>query len=159
MSMDYRHRIEHWAPQPDGRIHLLSGHHGYAACRIRLTRYNLHFGPAESYLERADLCQQCRAIFKERATFPKPATEEQKDVIVRIQKLLALAESPNESEAALAAARANELLEKHNLSLHVVEDTNQQRAEKRVTDRSGLAYSRTNSYSLGLLRHVRCCVL
>jgi len=42
------------------------------------------------------------------------------EVISKIQKLLALANSDNENEARLASERANELLLKHNLSLQQV---------------------------------------
>lgn len=42
-------------------------------------------------------------------------------LIDRIQKLLSLATSPNEHEAKLAAAKANEMLVKHNLSISDVE--------------------------------------
>jgi hypothetical protein len=40
-------------------------------------------------------------------------------VIEKIRKLLALSKSPNEHEAALADARAQELLQQHNLVLGV----------------------------------------
>ncbi len=43
-------------------------------------------------------------------------------IIEKIQKLLALANSPNEHEAKAATARANALLIKYNLSLQQVED-------------------------------------
>lgn len=41
----------------------------------------------------------------------------QQDIIDKIQKLLSLANSPNENEAAQAAAKAQQLLMQHNLSL------------------------------------------
>jgi len=44
-------------------------------------------------------------------------------VIDLIRKCLALADSPNENEAALAMAKAQELLERYNLSLAQVKDT------------------------------------
>jgi hypothetical protein len=47
---------------------------------------------------------------------------EQESVIRRIQKLLALGQSPNEAEANLAMARAQELLAKHNLEAAMVKD-------------------------------------
>jgi hypothetical protein len=50
-------------------------------------------------------------------------TPEQDNVIRKIQKLLALGQSPNEAEAALAMARAQELLAKHNLEFAVVTAT------------------------------------
>lgn len=43
------------------------------------------------------------------------------EVIAKIQKLLALANSANEFEASLAAEKANELLTKHNLKLSQIE--------------------------------------
>lgn len=45
---------------------------------------------------------------------------EQQRIIDRIQKLLALATSPNENEARLAAERASELLLRHNLSMQQI---------------------------------------
>jgi hypothetical protein len=45
----------------------------------------------------------------------------QQDIIEKVQKLLALATSPNENEAKLAAAKAHELLTKYNMSLDEVE--------------------------------------
>jgi hypothetical protein len=52
---------------------------------------------------------------------------------------LALAErqTTNEHEAAQAAARADELIQKHNLSMHVVEDPDQQKAEKHLSESLG----------------------
>src|SRR5262245_61768133 len=61
-------------------------------------------------------------------------TDEQSAVIDRIKKLLALSTSSNEAEAALAAARAQELLQKHNLTMGVVQDSSQQKAETMPTD-------------------------
>lgn len=43
------------------------------------------------------------------------------EIIEKVQKLLALATSPNENEAKLAARKAHELLTKYNLSLEAVE--------------------------------------
>ncbi len=43
--------------------------------------------------------------------------EQEKAVIEKIRKLLALSESPNENEAAIAASKAAELLSKHNLEI------------------------------------------
>ncbi len=45
-------------------------------------------------------------------------------IIERIQKLLNLANSPNENEAKLATAKANELLTKYNLNLQEIKDKN-----------------------------------
>lgn len=45
----------------------------------------------------------------------------QEKVVKKIQKLLALSKSPNEHEAALALAKAQELLDRENLSLSEVE--------------------------------------
>lgn len=48
---------------------------------------------------------------------------DRKDIIEKIQKLLALANSSNEHEAKLAAQKATELLTKYNLSMQEVETT------------------------------------
>ena len=63
---------------------------------------------------------------------------ENESIIRKIQKLLALSNSPNEAEATLAASRAQELLAQHNLEYAMVQDavvqggTNQpQQQEKR----------------------------
>lgn len=45
------------------------------------------------------------------------------EIIDKVQKLLALATSPNEHEAKLAASKAHELLAKYNLSLEQVEES------------------------------------
>src|SRR5262249_12576650 len=76
-------------------------------------------------------------VLDRRAAFPKVTTEEQKSVIDRIRKLLALQNSRNEHEAALAAAKAEELLQKYNLDIGVAEDPDRQRAEKRWSDSLG----------------------
>lgn len=47
--------------------------------------------------------------------------EEQAQILEKIRKLLALSESPNEHEAALAAARARALLDKYDLSMDEVD--------------------------------------
>ncbi|MDE2100009.1 MAG: DUF2786 domain-containing protein [Patescibacteria group bacterium] len=52
-------------------------------------------------------------------------------IIQKIQKLFALAQSDNEAEAALATARAQELLAKYNLDLAMVKDTPAVKEEKR----------------------------
>lgn len=68
------------------------------------------------------------------------------EIIEKVQKLLALATSPNENEAKLAAAKAHELLTKYNLSLEQVEesrlgeeygalDKDQERTAKPIEDR------------------------
>ncbi len=44
------------------------------------------------------------------------------DIVKKVKKLLALAQSPNEAEAAAAALKVQELLEKHNLSMAAVEN-------------------------------------
>jgi hypothetical protein len=90
------------------------------------------------YASRTNRCPQCADILARGAKFPEQTTEEQKAVIDRVKKLFALSESPNENEAAAALARANELLEKHNLTRGVVEDTAQQKAEKGETDSLGV---------------------
>lgn len=75
---------------------------------------------------------------------PAPTTDN--SIIARIQKLLSLANSPNEAEAALAMARAQELLAKHNLDFALVQDTyvaggtkdapEEKREKTKVTNRS-----------------------
>ncbi len=65
------------------------------------------------------------------------------DIIDRIAKLLALANSPNENEASQAAAKAQELLMQHNLSLSDIktgetgEASSDTRIEKTEIDSSG----------------------
>jgi len=49
-------------------------------------------------------------------------TKPSERIISRIRKLLALASSPNEHEAALAASRAQEFLDKYNLDMATVKD-------------------------------------
>lgn len=51
-----------------------------------------------------------------------PELETDQTIIVRIQKLLSLANSSNEAEAALAMARAQAMLAKHNLDFALVKD-------------------------------------
>jgi hypothetical protein len=51
----------------------------------------------------------------------KPSPGERKRLMERVRKLLALSESPNENEAAFAAAKAKELLERYNLSISDLE--------------------------------------
>lgn len=61
-------------------------------------------------------------------------TEERKTKLIeRIQKLLALSSSPNEHEAALASARAQELLLKYNLTMGEVE-LNREEAIETIID-------------------------
>jgi hypothetical protein len=59
-------------------------------------------------------------------------------IIDKIRKLLALSQSPNEHEAALAAARARELLQRHNLALGIVEHAEEQKAEQAGTEFLGV---------------------
>ena len=58
-------------------------------------------------------------------------TREEK-LIDKIRKLMALSHSPNEHEAALAAARAREILDKYDLSLTEVEMSGEEIIEHRV---------------------------
>ena len=58
----------------------------------------------------------------------------QSEIIDKIRKLLALSSSPNEHEAALAAARVEQLLQQHKLTLGIVEHAQEQKAEELSTD-------------------------
>lgn len=57
--------------------------------------------------------------------------EDKSKVIDRIRKLLALSESANEHEAALAAERAQELLARYNIDLFEVEDVEEEQPVER----------------------------
>jgi len=125
------------ALQPDGRLHAVRGcDRRYSICGLQLQRcetgYCL-FDDVSRYASAPHRCPQCAALLARRARFPEQTTEEQKAVIHRVKKLLALAEreTTNEHEAAQAAGRADQLIQKHNLSMHVLEDPDQQKAEKR----------------------------
>jgi hypothetical protein len=87
------------------------------------------------------------AVLDQRARFPESPHEELKPILEQIAKLFALTESPNENEAAAALARANQLLEKYNLTRGVVEDSSQQTAEKGMTDSLG-AHVQKYKYTL-----------
>lgn len=55
----------------------------------------------------------------------KPSSLEERRFITKVEKLLALAESTNENEAAVAMQKANALIEKHNIKrLHSGQDAN-----------------------------------
>src|SRR5215471_20310085 len=126
--------------QPDGKYHLVDGgHRDRLLCGLELRRGESAYLSAEHFGQNAQHCPECARIFHAcRARFPSgTVSDEQKAVIDRIRKLLALAESPNESEAALASARAYNLLEKHNLTIGVVEHSDRQQAEKRMSDSLG----------------------
>jgi len=58
--------------------------------------------------------------------------EEKEKLIDKIKKLMALSHSPNEHEAALAAARAREMLDKYDLSLTEVERNDEEIIEHKV---------------------------
>ena len=62
----------------------------------------------------------------------KLTKEEKEKLIEKIRKLMALSHSPNEHEAALAAARAREILDKYDLSLTEVEVNEEEIIEHRV---------------------------
>jgi uncharacterized protein YoaH (UPF0181 family) len=62
----------------------------------------------------------------------KLTREEKEKLIDKIRKLMALSHSPNEHEAALAAARAREILDKYDLSLTEVEMNDEEIIEHRV---------------------------
>jgi hypothetical protein len=126
------------ALQPDGLLHLVMGSDWLrSVCGLQLIRHDTRYEPVHSYGSKPNHCSQCAAIFDRRARFPQSSNEELKPVLERIAKLFALGESPNENEAAAALALANKLLEKHNLSRGVVEDSAQQKAEKAMTDSLG----------------------
>lgn len=72
--------------------------------------------------------------------------EKKESILRKVKKLLALSKSPNEHEAALAAARAHELLLKYNLTLEEVGH-----AEEDVTRISaGCSYKRPPSWLVQL---------
>jgi hypothetical protein len=126
------------ALQPDGRYHLVTGRDWLRSfCGIRLTRHEYRLISLYRYGSDPQHCRECTAILDERARFPESPNEELKPILERITKLFALSESPNENEAAAALARANKLLEKHNLTRGVVSDSAQQKAEKGMTDSLG----------------------
>jgi hypothetical protein len=56
----------------------------------------------------------------------------QQDIITRIQKLLALADSPNEHEANLAAAKAQKLMDAHRISVEAVKITEDLQDEEEI---------------------------
>ena len=62
----------------------------------------------------------------------KMTREEREKLFDKIRKLMALSHSPNEHEAALAAARAREILDKYDLSLTEVEMSGEEIIEHRV---------------------------
>ncbi len=62
----------------------------------------------------------------------KLTREEKGKLIEKIRKLMALSHSPNEHEAALAASRAREILDKYDLSLTEVEMNDEEIIEHRV---------------------------
>jgi hypothetical protein len=66
----------------------------------------------------------CTGIPSAMSPASSPCAEEGRRILSRVEKLLALAASDNEHEAALAMQRAGELLCRHNLSLKRTEDEN-----------------------------------
>ncbi len=70
---------------------------------------------------------------RERGNPMEKLTKEEKERLIdKIRKLMALSHSPNEHEAALAAARAREILDKYDLSLTEVEMNDEEIIEHRV---------------------------
>ena len=59
------------------------------------------------------------------------------NLLEKISKLLALASSPNEHEAALAAEKAAELLAKHNLSVADLGQDKDEDITKSIVDKTG----------------------
>jgi hypothetical protein len=114
--------------------------HWFSICGLRLQPYENWYQDDSRYPSSPNHCPQCAAILRRRAKFPEITSEEQKTVIDRIKKLLALAErnTTNEHEAAQAASRADELVQKHNLSIHVLDNPDQQKAEKRSSESLGI---------------------
>ena len=72
-------------------------------------------------------------VHSKRGRYPMPQTENS-IIIQKIKKILSLAESTNENEAALASARVLELLDKYNLSLAEVEETAPESADPITED-------------------------
>ena len=58
-------------------------------------------------------------------------------IIEKIQKLIRLKDSPNEHEAALAASRIQEMLDKYNLSMAEI-NTHEAEGEDKITDKEGV---------------------
>lgn len=56
--------------------------------------------------------------------------ENNKTILIKIKKLLALSGSPNENEASVAMCKAQELLKEHNLSMAEVKDFNFDKPDK-----------------------------
>jgi hypothetical protein len=126
------------ALQPDGLFHLVTGRDWLRSfCGIRLARYESRYALLYRYGSDPTHCRECTAVLDQRARFPQTPNEELKPILERVAKLFALTESPNENEAAAALARANQLLEKYNLTRGVVENSEQQTAEKGLTDSLG----------------------
>jgi hypothetical protein len=127
------------ALEPDGPLHLVTPRDKLRSfCGIRLTRPEYHlFDSLHGYGSDPQHCRECAAILDRRARFPESPNEELKPILEKIGKLFALTASPNENEAAVALAKANQLLEKYNLTRGVVEDSAQQKAEKGITDSLG----------------------
>jgi hypothetical protein len=127
------------ALQPDGLYHLVTGRDWLRAfCSLRLKRHELCYMARYRYGADPSHCLRCAAILDRCARFPEKPNEELKPVLERIAKLLALSESPNENEAAMALERANELLAKYNLGRGVVQDSAEQKAEKGASDSLGV---------------------
>jgi hypothetical protein len=154
--MDPTDRLMRLAPQPDGLSHAIVPRDRFRSlCGLRLVRYETHYLEESRYGSHANHCRQCIAILALRAQFPQQTNEAQKAVMDRVKKLLALAErqTTNEHEAAQAAARAAELIQKHNLSMRVVDDPDQQKAEKRKSESLG---SRVPPHKYILAAAVNC---
>lgn len=73
------------------------------------------------------------------------------EIIEKIQKLLALGQSPNENEAKLAVSRAQELLLKYNLKMsEITNDGGETPVEEQVIDKMG----HIANWKLNLLEHI-----
>lgn len=67
-------------------------------------------------------------------TSERPSKEKQNEIIPKLQKLLALATSPNEHEAKLAMEKAVDLMEKYSLSMSDVEEQNGRTINEKLTN-------------------------
>jgi hypothetical protein len=142
------------ALQPDGCLHIATGRDWLRAfCGMPLKRYQPRWCLLYRFGSESNHCRECAAVLDRRAKFPAEPNEELKPVLERIGKLFALSESPNENEAAAALARANELLQKHNLTRAVIQDPSQQTAEKGASDSLGAS---VRPYKYILARAAAC---
>jgi len=75
-------------------------------------------------------------------------------ILAKIHKLLALATSDNENEAAVAASKAQSLLIQHNISEDELENFNSVKSEKVVQVRTAGKNARNRSAWYGTLAHI-----